>query len=108
MPVYDYHCSGCDSEFSLLQPMARSAEPAPCPTCANSATRVIAAPRLSTMHAEIRHAHHHLILGAELEEQVLGFDVPVQDADPMRSVDAAGSMERHAHGGDRLEHADFR
>lgn len=57
MPVYDYHCRECDTEFTLLLPMSRSAEPEPCPTCAHSAARVISAPRLSTMRADIRAAH---------------------------------------------------
>lgn len=57
MPVYDYHCSECDAEFVLLQPMSRSAEPVSCPTCSASAARVISAPRLSTMRADIRTAH---------------------------------------------------
>jgi putative FmdB family regulatory protein len=57
MPVYDYQCSKCENAFTLLLPMARSAEPAPCPTCAHSATRVISAPLLSTMRADIKAAH---------------------------------------------------
>lgn len=57
MPVYDYHCSECDTEFTMLLPMSHSAEPAPCPTCATNAIRMIVAPRLNTMRAETRSAH---------------------------------------------------
>lgn len=57
MPVYDYYCSECENEFTMLMPMSRSAEPAPCPSCAHSAQRVISAPRLNTMRAEVRNAH---------------------------------------------------
>ena len=57
MPVYDYRCGGCDTEFTLLMPMSRCAEPAPCPACAHSAERVISAPRLNTMRSDIRAAH---------------------------------------------------
>jgi len=57
MPVYDYRCAACDTEFTLLMPMSRSADPAACPACAHSADRVIAAPRLNTMRADLRAAH---------------------------------------------------
>ncbi len=57
MPVYDYHCQQCDAEFTMLMPMSRCSEPAPCPDCASSAQRVISAPRLSMMRADIRAAH---------------------------------------------------
>ena len=57
MPVYDYYCRTCDDEFALLQPMSRSAEPAACPACASSSERMISAPRLNTMRADIRSAH---------------------------------------------------
>ena len=57
MPVYDYQCSKCDCEFTMLMPMSRSADPMPCPSCAYNAQRVISAPHLSTMRADIRAAH---------------------------------------------------
>lgn len=57
MPVYDYHCAACDTEFTLLLPMSRSGDPAPCPSCAHAAARVISAPHLSTMRADVRKAH---------------------------------------------------
>ncbi|HET8709962.1 MAG TPA: zinc ribbon domain-containing protein [Spongiibacteraceae bacterium] len=57
MPVYDYHCRECDTEFTMLMPMSRSADPATCPSCSHSAQRIISAPHLSTMRADIRNAH---------------------------------------------------
>jgi putative FmdB family regulatory protein len=57
MPVYDYFCAKCDEEFSQLQPMARCSEPTPCPQCDHSAARIISAPRLNTMRADMRSAH---------------------------------------------------
>ncbi len=41
----------------MLQPMSRCSEPAPCPQCELSAPRVISAPRLNTMRADVRSAH---------------------------------------------------
>lgn len=57
MPLYDFHCAECDTEFSELRPMARCADPAACPSCSASAPRVISAPRLNTMRADVRMAH---------------------------------------------------
>lgn len=57
MPVYDYHCGECDVEFTQLMPMSRSADPAPCPHCMHQANRMISAPRLNTMRADMRKAH---------------------------------------------------
>ena len=31
MPIYDYHCRGCDARFELL---VRASTPPPCPSCA--------------------------------------------------------------------------
>lgn len=57
MPVYDYQCGECDCDFTMLMPMSRSADPMPCPDCGLDAQRVISAPHLSTMRADIRTAH---------------------------------------------------
>lgn len=57
MPVYDYRCGDCDTEFTMLIPMSRSADPAMCPTCEGNADRIISAPRLNTMRADMRSAH---------------------------------------------------
>lgn len=57
MPMYEYYCANCQDEFALLQPMSRSGEPAPCPQCEHGAARIISAPRLNTLRAEIRSAH---------------------------------------------------
>ncbi len=57
MPMYDYHCQGCDSEFTLLRPMSQCSEPTECTQCGAMAPRRISAPRLATMSSERRHAH---------------------------------------------------
>lgn len=57
MPIYDYHCSDCDIEFTELRPMARCTEPAACPRCRGGAQRFITAPRLATLRPEARLAH---------------------------------------------------
>lgn len=57
MPVYDFRCSECSSEFSELRPMARSSEPSNCPDCEASAPRLISAPRLAVLTSTQRNAH---------------------------------------------------
>ncbi len=57
MPMYEYHCSSCDNEFTELRPMAQCIEPCLCINCGEMAQRQISAPRLATMSAERRHAH---------------------------------------------------
>ena len=57
MPIYDYRCVRCDADFTELRPMLRYSDPAPCPRCGSPAQRLIAAPRLNTMRADLRQAH---------------------------------------------------
>jgi putative FmdB family regulatory protein len=57
MPLYEYQCTTCDHEFAELQPMARCSEPTTCLHCGATAQRIISAPRLNTMRAEVRSAH---------------------------------------------------
>ncbi len=57
MPVYDFRCNECNTEFSELRPMARSGEPSTCPDCEAIAPRLISAPRLAVMTATQRTAH---------------------------------------------------
>jgi putative FmdB family regulatory protein len=40
MPVYEYLCKPCDGVFEVIRPLARAAEPAPCPVCAKKAQRL--------------------------------------------------------------------
>lgn len=40
MPLYEYHCTKCRSTFELLRPLARSEQPAPCPSGHAGAMRV--------------------------------------------------------------------
>ncbi len=34
MPLYEYHCTNCESTFEMLRPMSQSDAPAACPYCA--------------------------------------------------------------------------
>ena len=43
MPIYEYECGGGCGSFATTQPMSRSAQPAPCPTCGDEAPRVLSA-----------------------------------------------------------------
>lgn len=57
MPVYEYCCQTCDEEFTALRPMSEHRADTVCPACGGPATRVLSAPRLSTMDAGTRKAH---------------------------------------------------
>ncbi len=42
MPVYTYRCEQCNESFEKIQPMSKSGEPQPCPTCESESYRVMA------------------------------------------------------------------
>jgi putative FmdB family regulatory protein len=48
MPVYEYECAD-HGVFEAMNPMARSAEPSPCPSCEVLSLRVLSTPRLAGM-----------------------------------------------------------
>ena len=33
MPLYEYYCENCRTEYDLIRPVSRIDEPAPCATC---------------------------------------------------------------------------
>ena len=33
MPLYEYHCDACDSEFEMRRPITQSDAPTRCPEC---------------------------------------------------------------------------
>ena len=39
MPVYEYYCEKCDSEYELIRPVSRMDEPAPCSGCGQPGRR---------------------------------------------------------------------
>ena len=39
MPLYEYHCDDCDSEFEELQPMNAPKQGAECANCSGTNTR---------------------------------------------------------------------
>ncbi len=39
MPIYEYHCPACKSNFEQLRPMSQAAEPVACPTCGKPSGR---------------------------------------------------------------------
>ena len=44
MPLYEYRCSQCRHEFTLLRRMDEATTPAPCPACGSTETeRLISA-----------------------------------------------------------------
>ena len=40
MPIYEYWCAGCNTEFEQLRPMSQASEPAPCPTCGTASEKL--------------------------------------------------------------------
>jgi putative FmdB family regulatory protein len=41
MPIYEYFCPKCKAKFELLRPLSRASEPASCPSCKQTAERVL-------------------------------------------------------------------
>jgi len=41
MPVYEYRCPKCDTDFELMPRMSEINEPALCPRCGSKAERLI-------------------------------------------------------------------
>ena len=41
MPIYEFKCSTCDSQFDLLCTMGKVEESVSCPSCHNGAQRVL-------------------------------------------------------------------
>lgn len=41
MPIYEFYCTACDSEFELIRPVSRADDPVECKTCQQPATRQI-------------------------------------------------------------------
>jgi putative FmdB family regulatory protein len=39
MPVYEYSCLDCETEFETLRPMSRADDPIACPKCGGERTR---------------------------------------------------------------------
>jgi putative FmdB family regulatory protein len=39
MPIYEYICSACKSEFEQMRPLSQSGEDAECPNCHKTARR---------------------------------------------------------------------
>ena len=58
MPVYEYLCDGCGTDFSALRPMAQSSLPHACPRCGGEARRaLLSAPAYAGMPAADRNAY---------------------------------------------------
>lgn len=56
MPLYAYLCEHC-GPFERHRPMAQFREPAACPTCHESAPRMVTAVQLNLMQGNTRIAH---------------------------------------------------
>lgn len=41
MPLYEYYCENCDSVFETLRSIAKSEDPAACPSCGANAARIM-------------------------------------------------------------------
>jgi putative FmdB family regulatory protein len=57
MPIYDYYCEDC-GPFTAFASLQNFKEPCDCPTCAQTAPRVMMnVPRLAVMSSANRRAH---------------------------------------------------
>ena len=56
MPIYEFQCTQ-HGLFEEIRPMRRSAEPATCPDCGESARRVLSVPRLAQLPRAVSSAH---------------------------------------------------
>ncbi|TAK20455.1 MAG: zinc ribbon domain-containing protein [Chloroflexota bacterium] len=41
MPIYEYRCRTCATDFELTRAMSQSGEPGPCPTCGKPAEKLV-------------------------------------------------------------------
>jgi putative FmdB family regulatory protein len=41
MPIYEYRCTSCGSDFELTRPISQSGDPAPCPSCQKPAEKLV-------------------------------------------------------------------
>ena len=41
MPIYEYRCASCGTDFELTRPISQSGDPAPCPSCGKPAQKLI-------------------------------------------------------------------
>ena len=56
MPLYLYNCKSC-GEFQDWQAMTACDQPAACPRCGRRSRRVVSAPKILAMDANLRKAH---------------------------------------------------
>ena len=41
MPIYEYRCASCGTDFELTRPISQSGDPAPCPNCRRPAEKLV-------------------------------------------------------------------
>jgi len=41
MPLYEFYCESCDKVFDAMRAIARSSDPATCPTCGAESPRIM-------------------------------------------------------------------
>lgn len=43
MPIYEYRCPKCGTDFELMRPFSEADKPAPCPNCGSAGEKLISA-----------------------------------------------------------------
>ena len=43
MPIYEYRCAACGTDFELTRSFSQSGDPAPCPSCRKPAEKLVSA-----------------------------------------------------------------
>ena len=41
MPIYEFYCAKCDTEFEMMLPVSRMDDPVPCQTCGQPGQRLL-------------------------------------------------------------------
>ena len=41
MPIYEYRCGSCGTDFELTRSISQSGDPAPCPNCKRPAEKLV-------------------------------------------------------------------
>jgi putative FmdB family regulatory protein len=43
MPIYEYYCPQCQTEFELMRPVSQVGKLAPCPSCGREGRKLVSA-----------------------------------------------------------------
>lgn len=62
-PIYDYHCSKCDTDFEVVQPIKEYTGKGECPSCGNVSNERIFSHQVYFVGASVQHAEYNPAFG---------------------------------------------